>query len=315
MYSKIAEKIFNILYVNKRTFSQCNAEHEDHNCFAAHLNKITRCVEKNSKITSVLPAFPAKSPNASKTYSSLPDMGERLSLGFLNDICEQIKQFYSPGAEVIICSDGRVFNDLVKVKDTEVDAYAHSIREIISEDKLTNLHTFSLDDHYANSNYETMRMKLVDEYGDTEATIKNNIKNNSAALQLFNGIHRFIYEDNLLHYSIFSKNKIKTLSKEIAYQVIQRSNAWSLLVEKEFPDAIRLSIHPQDCSSSKMGIMLLKSIDMWATPWHRVVLYDGKEHILIRKKEAETMGAVPVFVKNQFSHYAFLQEVSCLTKI
>jgi len=297
-----AKKIIDLLSKVKRMSAYCH-HHEYHDCVMLHLKKIEMLMYEKKKITFILPAFPAKSPNNIKTFNTLPDMGERLALNFLNQLCELIKQFYLPGAEMIICSDGRVFNDLVKVKDKDVDTYSYAIDNIIHEDSLTNISLFSLDNHYKDSSYETMRTHLLSEYGESEDIIKNNIKNDLISRQQFNGIHRFIFEDNISALPSISKNKIRNISKKIAYQVIQRSNAWSVLLEKYFPSAIRLSIHPQICGSNKIGIMLLKSEDAWATPWHRVVLYDGKEHILIRKKDAENLGAVPVFIKNQFSHF------------
>jgi pyoverdine/dityrosine biosynthesis protein Dit1 len=120
---------------------------------------------------------------------------------------------------------------------------------------------------------------------------------------LFNGIHRFIYEDYFATTENISKNQLRQLTKQIAYQVIQRSNAWSNLLEKQFPYAIRLSIHPQAFHSKKIGIMLLESRDTWATPWHRVMVKSGHQHVLMRKIEAEKLGAQVVLQAGVFSHY------------
>ena len=302
--NEMADKIIQLLMEYRRGIFSEEDKHDHHlDCVAVHFKKIVCQIKAGKPILFVLPAFPAKSPNADKTASRLPDLGERLALQFLDDLCQKIQLFYPPGALVMICSDGRVFNDLVRVSDAEVDAYAEGIRHILREDSLMRIMTFALDDYYGAMPYASMREKLVEDYGESVTLIKAKVKIDQAANQLFNGIHRFIYEDQLSIYLSLSKNQIKILTKKIAYHVIQRSNAWSCFVEKQFPDAVRLSIHPQLCGSEKLGIMLLKSRDVWATPWHRVVLYDGKEHKLVRKAEAEQMGATPVFAKEQFSHY------------
>jgi L-tyrosine isonitrile synthase len=282
----------------------CKCEfHNLNDCFHIHLNKLAQLTEKGLPISFVLPAFPAKSPNNNKTMGYLPDLGEYLALQFLNDLCEKIRNIYTPGAKIIICSDGRVFNDLVKVSDSEVNAYNQAIQQIISTEGMTNITTFGLDDYYGNMSYEAMREKLINGHGDLLSVIKSQIKEHDSEKNLFNGIHRFIFEDHLTLMESISKNKLRELTKETAYQVIQRSHAWGAFVQKTFPSAVRLSIHPQCCGSEKLGIMLLKSKDRWATPWHRVVLFDGKEHILVRKKEAEEMGGFPIFKQQQFSHY------------
>ena len=300
----LAEKVMKLIQGYSRTLeNECN-HHGFSNCFRFHLDKISSLIDNQLPITCVLPAFPAKSPNIDKTAGTLPDMGERLALRFLNNLCINIKSFYEPGAEVIICSDGRVFNDLIQVKDDDVDQYSNEIITIIEKDKLTNIRIFSLDDLYLNFNYVLMRETLVKEYGECMENIKLNILNDSYALALFNGIHRFIFEDNMNILLDLSKNKIRDISKIIAYQVIQRSNAWSNYLEIKFPDAVRLSIHPQSCGSKKLGIMLLACDNIWATPWHRIAVLQGEKHVLMKRVEAEKIGAKPVYINDRFSHYA-----------
>lgn len=297
----LAKKIISRLSKHKR--SLCCKSHAYNKCLQVHLLKIKKLIAEKKIISFVLPAFPAKSANRNKTFSISPDKGELLSLQFLNQLCESVKQFHLPGAEIIICSDGRVFNDLVQVRDEAVDIYGREIKNIIDEKGLTNIRLFSLDDYYKKISYTSMREHLVADFAESSASLKLKIKHDEIALKQFNGIHRFIYEDTMMQFPQVSKNKVRKIAKEITYQVVQRSNAWSMLVGKIFPHSIRLSIHPQLCGSHKIGIMLLKSNDLWATPWHRVVLYDGKEHSLVKKIDAENLGATPVFIHHKFSHY------------
>lgn len=297
-----AKKIIALLDAHKRLAGSCS-RHNNGECLGIHLSKIESFIEKNEPLQFILPAFPAKSSNANKTFGFLPDLAEKLALKFLNTICETIQEIYSPGASIRICSDGRVFSDLVQVKDSEISAYFQMMQHIIDSEQLQNIRLYSLDDYYKNSSHQQMRDQLLEDYAIPCDQIRESMKTNPNSLQLFNGMHRFIYEDNLFHFQALSKNKVRKLSGEITLQVIQRSNAFSRLLEKVFPAALRLSIHPQLCGSEKIGIMLLKADNAWATPWHRVVLYENKNPLLIRKKEAEDRGANPVFVNNHFSHY------------
>lgn len=297
----LAYQLVAILKEHRRALPCHHDEYQD--CLKEHVNKLVALISKRKMLCFVLPAFPAKSPNRDKTYGVLPDLGERLALGFLNQLCLAIKSIYSPGAKIVICSDGRVFNDLIGIGDQDVDAYSKKIETILIKDNLTHLSLFSLDEYYHQGSYIEMRKHLINEFSEDDEYFKKNITNSPSSLQQFNGIHRFIFEDNKFILNTLSKNKIRKLSKETAYQVVRRSNAWSVLVERSFPEALRLSIHPQHCGSKKIGLMLLKSIDYWATPWHRVVLYNRKEHVLIKKNDAEDLGATPIFVNNEFSHY------------
>ena len=79
----------------------------------------------------MLPAFPTKSPNPNKVLGTLPDMAERLSLSFLNHLCQRIQLHYAPGMRILICSDGHVFGDLIRVADPAIDAYQAHIEQLI----------------------------------------------------------------------------------------------------------------------------------------------------------------------------------------
>lgn len=68
-------------------------------------------VAKNEPVQMVLPAFPFKSPNRKdKTLGHLPDLGEEIALQHLNGLCESIAEIYQPAANIVITSDGLVYN-------------------------------------------------------------------------------------------------------------------------------------------------------------------------------------------------------------
>ena len=260
-------------------------------CSAHHKSKIQLALAEQRPLSLILPAFPAKSANRKKTLSEKPDRGEILGLIHLNELCQNMQQHHNHGIKLIICSDGRVFNDLVLVNDAGVDTYQQGIKQIITEHQLTHLTTFSLDEVYPCHNYQSMRELLMIEYSQTLESLKQQIKENPDQLYQFNGIHRFIIEDRLYLQPEHSKNKIRQQAKEISYEVIRRSNAWSRLLENYFPKAVRLSIHPQPCGSEKMGIHLLPSTNRWGTPWHNVLLKSSQGWQLIKREEAERLGA------------------------
>ena len=78
---------------------------------AKFLPLVEAYVVKDQPVQMVLPAFPFKSPNRKdKTLGSLPDLGEELALMHLNGLCASISEIYSHGANVVITSDGLVYN-------------------------------------------------------------------------------------------------------------------------------------------------------------------------------------------------------------
>ena len=45
-----------------------------------------------------------------KVLGTLPDLGEGIALAHLNGLCESIAEIYEHGAELVITSDGLVYN-------------------------------------------------------------------------------------------------------------------------------------------------------------------------------------------------------------
>src|SRR5438552_731462 len=84
-------------------------------CFKPHVKKLRDFISRGEPIHFILPSFPAKSANPMKVLGTLPDMAERIAIGFLENCCRRIRAIYPPGARITICSDGRVFSDLVRV--------------------------------------------------------------------------------------------------------------------------------------------------------------------------------------------------------
>jgi len=235
-------------------------------CYLPHLPKIIYSIIQGKPISFILPAFPGKSPNLSKVIGTLPDMAERHSLNFLNNLCESIKKIYSPGAHIVICSDGRVFSDLIGIKEKDINAYQQELDLIINKCDFNNLSTFNLDQLYNGDNFQDMRNNLLQIFGEPIDVLQQKVhlgfkeqapREEREAHRMYCGITKFLFEDQLYPGQLKSKTALQKDARKRAYGVIQRSNAWSKLLAKRFPEHVRLSIHPQTCGDVKIGINLL----------------------------------------------------------
>ncbi|MEU1878550.1 isocyanide synthase family protein [Streptosporangium sp. NPDC020072] len=273
-------------------------------CCEARKEKLAYFIENGEPIHFVIPAFPAKSPNLTKVIGALPDLGEHMALALLQSICDYTSYFYPPGARITICSDGHVFGDVVGVSDNTVSAYRASLTNMIRMSNWKSLEMFGLDDAFGGTDYPKLRQTL--EYGYTTSLeeLKESVRTDRNSLSLFNGIHRFMFEDALArNKGETSKTKLRKESKDAAYQTIRRSNAWSRVVAENFPRAMRLSIHPQPPHSEKFGLRLMRTQDSWLTPWHGVVLDDGVKLSLVKRWEAEDLKASVVLRNGRPSHF------------
>lgn len=267
------------------------------------LQKIHNRMEFSERLTFILPAFPAKSPSRDKTNGDLPDFGEVLSLQNLQAFCNRLEEIYSPGAEVVICSDGRVFSDVVKVDDVTIDQYNDGIFSIISEYNLHSISVFRMDDLYPHLSPADLRNLLIDVYAMDIEQVKHLVLSSSSYKSLFNGIHRFLSEDELSSTTGLSRSSAQKMTKERTYELLRRSDAWSKLLDSHYPNALRLSIHPHAIGHEKFGIKLVPSSNKWATPWHNVVVKIKNKYELMHKKKAIEMNATLKMERDKYAYF------------
>ncbi|MGI5373594.1 L-tyrosine/L-tryptophan isonitrile synthase family protein [Streptomyces sp. CA-251387] len=260
-------EILNLLLPHHRTTDQSRASAE---AFPHQLRRISDFVREGAPIAFTLPGFPCKSPNPAKTLGHLPDMGERLSLAFLDTLCTQIERIHPPGARVVICSDGHVFGDLIRVPDDHIDAYADELRALIAESGSDRLSVFDLRDVLGDLPHGAKRAQVHDRYAPTLDALRAEVRADARALALYRGITRFLVEDTADFRG--TRSALQRECRRRAYGVIQRSRAWGALIADHHPRAVRLSIHPQPVGAPKFGIRLLDAPDVWTTPWHSAAL-------------------------------------------
>ena len=260
-------------------------------CLAPHRSLAARTIDRGEPLHLILPAFPAKSPSPLKVLGQMPDKAEEIALAYLGDICEEIAFLYRPGVRLTICSDGHVFSDLVGVEDDVVTRYGEAIARLVDTMGLTSIDTFNMGDVFDGSDYDSMRVELCRHYAEPLETIVERCQSTPSGQSLFNGIHRFLVEDRGGVEVEKSKTQLRKEAKERAYEVIRRSDAWGRLLADCFPTALRLSIHPHPPHSSKIGILLGPSEDVWLTPWHSSAVKQAEQFVLMHRHAAEEMGA------------------------
>jgi L-tyrosine isonitrile synthase len=283
-------------------------------CLAPHLPKVMAAVEQNRPIMFVLPAFPGKSPNPAKVLGVLPDMAEVHSLTFLQKLCDRIRVHYKPGARILLCSDGRVFSDVVGMREDDVTAYQAELARIIKEHALYSLSLFNLDDIFPGKSFDQMRLELMERYGTSLETLRGMVRlgsnpeeshENQEAHRLYCGITRFLFEDAMFPGQTMSRASIQKDARSRSYQVIQRSNAWSELIRHLFPEAVRLSIHSQICGAKKLGIRMMEENNLM-TPWHGVAVRVKGRIDFVKRAEAEALGAKMILEDGRPSHFELM---------
>ncbi|MFF0622741.1 L-tyrosine/L-tryptophan isonitrile synthase family protein [Streptomyces sp. NPDC004296] len=297
------EEILRVLLPYRRTLDDPHGDTPD--AFPVQVRQLSHWVAADRPILFTLPGFPCKSPNPAKVLGPLPDEGERLALRFLDRLCARITAVYPPGARMLICSDGHVFSDLIRVPDPTIDAYADGLRALIDDEGLAaRLGVFDLRAAYGDLTYDEKRARIEAAHAPTLEALRAETRADGTARRLYQGITRFLFEDTDLRTYPGTRSALQRECRARAYGVIRRSRAWGELIADHHPGAVRLSIHPQARGSAKFGIRLLAAPDAWMTPWHACVLEhaDGRQE-LMRRADAERLGR-PVLRDGRPSHFA-----------
>lgn len=268
--SEVSKAILNLLLPHHRTTDTpalpCAPEDFPH-----QLHRIAAFVRAGAPVVLTLPGFPCKSPNPAKVLGHLPDMGERLALTFLDTLCGEIERIHPPGAEVVICSDGHVFGDIIGVPDEHIDDYSDELRAQITELGLRRLSVFDLRDVLGDISHDAKRGHVHERWAPAVEALRAEVRTDDQTLALYRGITRFLVADTADWNG--TRSALQRECRRRAYRVIQRSRAWGALIAEHHPDAVRLSIHPQPVGAPKFGIRLLDIPDAWTTPWHSAALH------------------------------------------
>ncbi len=272
----------------------------DDAAMAPHLVRVRAAIVEGRPLELVLPGFPAKSPSPFKTLGPLPDMAERLALRSLQDLCDELSEAHAPGVTLTLCSDGGVFADLVGVSDEDVIAYGEHIDAWIED--LPSLRRFDLPDAFGPMAPSDARARLMDGWSEDTEVLRRRAREVPALRTLLDGLQRFLFEDRL-GVDRRSRTQIRKSAGADAIELLRRSRAWGRLVAFQFPDAVRLSIHPQPALSDKLGVHLVPTADAWLTPWHGVALLGEDGFELVKRRDAEECQARLVLADGRPSHF------------
>ncbi|KZF20182.1 hypothetical protein L228DRAFT_232708 [Xylona heveae TC161] len=268
---------------------------------------VSKQVQQGKAIRMILPAFPWKSINqVDKVLGPLPDFGEELSLARLNQLCEDIREVYTPGGEVMVATDGLVFNgkmlkqpfeemlgtnsyiDIVGITDDDTWNYSQVLMEMARNMACNNIRMLRVMDilgytdeavEMTKETYlqfvEKSREVLLSEYGRSEEEVRQMMSDDPDTLTTYRGFIRFLETD--LRYSPVAKaatsgQQFRKIVKKVAMGMMIRAESFTKLLQSRCTDYVRLSIHPST-GLQKLSVPLIvqQSGGFPRTPWHSVV--------------------------------------------
>lgn len=299
-------------------------------------SRLRPVVQSGKKLEMVISAFPYKIPNPRKTASDLPDMSERQALLCLARHCHDIGEVYSPGASLVIGSDGLPFCHVDAtwsgLMEGQIRRYVEELRGMAAEVGAEGLIcVVALDDFFGGfGDAEKMRRELEARH----ATLgREQVYERFKDSKMYKGIKKSFCEDladaPMMQEKIadgsLSKKGLRRLASDLAVETIYYSLAWRQFLSGQFPGALRLSIHPECLHTTppgqeKLGVSFGENNKVWfadkvfevaedetidISPWQSVWVEDERTGQGCRMKRwvAEKIGGRLVTVNGRPSHF------------
>lgn len=257
--------------------------------------KVAYYTNKRMMVDLALPAFPCKTTNPEKAASTMPDGAEYEALTTLQSFIHDVEKIYKPGCCISIVSDGHVFADCQGTNDALVTKYNEALKvmhaPIQKKDGCTaergGIQFYNLDrllfpdaqasllwarvptlqpirhpvDTKIEEHDDLCRTILVRTQAPPEEYLRDLIKTvpGHAITALYRGFSRFMFEDLACSpdFKDATTSQRKRAAETVAFEMIQRNQSYSRLVEGLMPRYIRLSIHAHDNAGPKFAVRLM----------------------------------------------------------
>ena len=231
------------------------------------ISKIDNSISSHARLFFVIPGCPFKDQNRFRVpyKADCPDFGEISFLIRLHNLIESLYQIHPFGGQVILLSDGRLYKDIFKINDKDVDNYLWRLKYYRNKLNIQgDVSILDLKDMID-------RADVNGEISNIIAYIKNVLRTKYMGLPCFNALIQG------MKWNINSKCFLGKLSDEEAWKIIKNQRTevesklldywdefnemaieaalqystvnlmlkWTNLIMKFFPTAIRCTVHPK----------------------------------------------------------------------
>lgn len=263
-YTEMANSIYGLL-CNPQIGSSRNAINNDKDVF---INRVLPLLEQKKRLLFILPGFPFKDQNRFRVPydATCVDFGEISFLIRLHNLIQALYQVHPFGAEALVLSDGRLYQDIFYIDSKDVDDYQWRLHDFRNKLNIQgDVSIIDLKDLIERADESGEISKLI-EY--IKKVINNRFKKKDFFQRLVQGMKWNMNSKKLLEgfceadaWEIirYSRNDIrKDLLKDwnwyhklaeeaaIKYAAINLMLKWTNLLQKFFPESIRCTVHPKE---------------------------------------------------------------------
>lgn len=263
-YTEMARCIYGLL-CNPQIGSSRNATNNDKDRF---ISRILPLLEQKKRLLFILPGFPFKDQNRFRVPydASCVDFSEISFLVRLHNLIQALYQVHPFGAEAMVLSDGRLYQDIFYVDSKDVDDYQWRLYDFRNKLNIQgDVSIIDLKDLIDRADENGEVSKIIE---CIEEVISNRFKREDFFQVLVQGMKWNMNSRKLLEnycdvdaWNIMrcSRNDIREdllvawdwyhkLAEEAAtkYAATNLMLKWTNLLQKFFPESIRCTVHPKE---------------------------------------------------------------------
>lgn len=263
-YTEMARCIYGLL-CNPQIGSSKNATNNDKDTF---ISRVLPLLEQKKRLLFILPGFPFKDQNRFRVPydASCVDFSEISFLIRLHNLIQALYQVHPFGAEALVLSDGRLYQDIFYIDSRDVGDYQWRLHDFRNKLNIQgDVSIIDLKDLIERADESGEVSKII---GCIEEVISNRFKREDFFQGLVQGMKWNLNSRKLLEdycdvdaWSIIrcSRNDIKEdllvawdwyhkLAEEAAtkYAATNLMLKWTNLLQKFFPESIRCTVHPKE---------------------------------------------------------------------
>lgn len=263
-YTEMARCIYGLL-CNPQIGSSKNATNNDKDTF---ISRVLPLLEQKKRLLFILPGFPFKDQNRFRVPydASCVDFSEISFLIRLHNLIQALYQVHPFGAEALVLSDGRLYQDIFYIDSRDVEDYQWRLHDFRNKLNIQGeVSIIDLKDLIERADESGEVSKII---GCIEEVISNRFKREDFFQGLVQGMKWNLNSRKLLEdycdvdaWSIIrcSRNDIKEdllvawdwyhkLAEEAAtkYAATNLMLKWTNLLQKFFPESIRCTVHPKE---------------------------------------------------------------------
>lgn len=324
-YAEMATCIYKLL-CNPQVGSSKNGANNDKETF---INYILPLLEQKKRLLFILPGFPFKDQNRFRVPydASNVDFSEISFLIRLHNLIQVLYQVHPFGAETLVISDGRLYQDIFYVDSKDVEAYQWRLQYF--RNKLNIQGDVSIIDlkeliDRADENREISRIIECIEMAICDYFIKEDYfqglvqgmkwnMNSRTLLKSFCDADAWCIikgsQDDVKEELLETWNWYHELAERAAvkYATINLMLKWTDLLHKFFPESIRCTVHPKK-NQFALAMNYAWNGVAWSEKWpinlkdiSTVPFYTLEEHVKIKLVKLKSNNCPCFFTKEQYN--------------